>query len=118
MLPGCKAQAASPQGRGCKHFGGPKKRYLKCACEPFEQISKARSDVSVGEADLLQIPQGPRTEACLRNNCVVGVQARARPSGLACLCAQGQFTVPVRHSAAAAGFPGTSRCGWEWHCGY
>jgi hypothetical protein len=40
------------------------------------QISKARADVSVGEKDLLETPQGPRTEACLRNNCVVGVQVR------------------------------------------
>ena len=48
--------------------------------------SKARDDVSVTEADLLQIPQGPRTEACLRNNCVVGVQyLEAWLGGLGCV---------------------------------
>ena len=38
------------------------------------------------EADLLKIPQGPRTEACLRNNCVVGVQyLEAWLGGLGCV---------------------------------
>jgi malate synthase len=49
------------------------------------QIGKARADVSVTERDLLQVPTGPRTEACLRNNCVVGVQVR-RSRDPACCC--------------------------------
>ena len=48
--------------------------------------SKSRHDVSVTEADLLKIPQGPRTEACLRHNCVVGVQyLEAWLGGLGCV---------------------------------
>ncbi len=50
------------------------------------QISKARADVSVSERDLLAVPKGPRTEACLRNNCVVGVQyLEAWLGGLGCV---------------------------------
>lgn len=50
------------------------------------QIAKARADVSVSERDLLAVPQGPRTEACLRNNCVVGVQyLEAWLGGLGCV---------------------------------
>lgn len=50
------------------------------------QISKARTDVSVAERDLLAVPKGPRTEACLRNNCVVGVQyLEAWLGGLGCV---------------------------------
>ncbi|CAK0786075.1 hypothetical protein CVIRNUC_009288 [Coccomyxa viridis] len=53
---------------------------------PNQIGSKARDDVSVTEVDLLQIPQGPRTEACLRNNCVVGVQyLEAWLGGLGCV---------------------------------
>ena len=38
------------------------------------------------EEDLLKIPQGPRTEACLRHNCVVGVQyLEAWLGGLGCV---------------------------------
>ena len=48
--------------------------------------SKARDDVNVIEEDLLKIPQGPRTEACLRHNCVVGVQyLEAWLGGLGCV---------------------------------
>ena len=48
--------------------------------------SKPRHDVSVTEEDLLRIPQGPRTEACLRHNCVVGVQyLEAWLGGLGCV---------------------------------
>ncbi len=48
--------------------------------------SKPRTDVNVTEADLLTIPKGPRTEACLRNNCVVGVQyLEAWLGGLGCV---------------------------------
>ena len=48
--------------------------------------SKARDDVNVTEEDLLKIPQGPRTEACLRHNCVVGVQyLEAWLGGLGCV---------------------------------
>ena len=48
--------------------------------------SKPRDDVVVTEADLLKIPQGPRTEACLRNNCVVGVQyLEAWLGGMGCV---------------------------------
>jgi hypothetical protein len=40
----------------------------------------------VGEADLLSVPRGPRTEACLRHNCVVGVQyLEAWLGGLGCV---------------------------------
>ena len=40
----------------------------------------------VGAADLLTVPQGPRTEACLRHNCVVGVQyLEAWLGGLGCV---------------------------------
>ncbi|KAK9833449.1 hypothetical protein WJX81_006415 [Elliptochloris bilobata] len=50
------------------------------------QIGKARDDVQVGEADLLTVPKGPRTEACLRHNCVVGVQyLEAWLGGLGCV---------------------------------
>lgn len=43
-------------------------------------------DVNVSEADLLAVPRGPRTEACLRNNCVVGVQyLEAWLGGLGCV---------------------------------
>jgi malate synthase len=38
------------------------------------QIHVKREDVSVGEADLLQVPEGTRTEAGLRHNVRVGVQ--------------------------------------------
>jgi malate synthase len=42
--------------------------------------------VQVGEADLLSVPRGPRTEACLRHNCVVGVQyLEAWLGGLGCV---------------------------------
>lgn len=48
--------------------------------------SKPRQDVNVTEEDLLKIPQGPRTEACLRHNCVVGVQyLEAWLGGLGCV---------------------------------
>lgn len=48
--------------------------------------SKPRHDVNVTEEDLLKIPQGPRTEACLRHNCVVGVQyLEAWLGGLGCV---------------------------------
>jgi malate synthase len=55
-------------------------------CVVRTQISKAREDVHVTESDLLAIPRGPRTEACLRNNCVVGVQyLEAWLGGLGCV---------------------------------
>jgi malate synthase A len=38
------------------------------------QIDRKREDVSVGAKDLLQVPQGTRTEAGLRHNVRVGVQ--------------------------------------------
>jgi malate synthase len=38
------------------------------------QIHVKREDVSVGEADLLRVPEGTRTEAGLRHNVRVGVQ--------------------------------------------
>jgi malate synthase len=38
------------------------------------QLNKLREDVSVGQADLLKVHQGPRTEAGLRENIRVGVQ--------------------------------------------
>jgi malate synthase len=38
------------------------------------QLDVARGDVSVGAADLLRVPAGPRTEAALRLNVRVGVQ--------------------------------------------
>lgn len=40
----------------------------------------------MGAADLLTVPKGPRTEACLRHNCVVGVQyLEAWLGGLGCV---------------------------------
>ena len=65
------------------------------------QISKARADVNVTERDLLQIPTGPRTEACLRNNCVVGVQVlqlrfACLLCGSAALCEKGRLC-PSEH---------------------
>jgi len=38
------------------------------------QIHVKREDVAVGEADLLRVPEGTRTEAGLRHNVRVGVQ--------------------------------------------
>ncbi|KAK9813021.1 hypothetical protein WJX72_007639 [[Myrmecia] bisecta] len=50
------------------------------------QIDKLRLDVNVTASDLLQVPRGPRTEACLRNNIVVGVQyLEAWLGGLGCV---------------------------------
>ena len=65
----------------------PKTLKWLCACA---QISKARADVNVTERDLLRIPTGPRTEACLRNNCVVGVQVRGSCALLHCPVALSQ----------------------------
>jgi malate synthase len=45
-----------------RHLAGP------------NQIDKKRDDVKVGAADLLRIPEGPRTEAGLRHNIRVSVQ--------------------------------------------
>ena len=42
--------------------------------------------LQVGAEDLLSVPKGPRTEACLRHNCVVGVQyLEAWLGGLGCV---------------------------------
>jgi malate synthase len=50
------------------------------------QIDKKREDVNVTRQDLLQIPDGPRTEAALRNNISVGVQyLEAWLGGLGCV---------------------------------
>jgi malate synthase len=38
------------------------------------QLDRARDDVNVGAADLLQVHEGTRTEACFRENIRVGVQ--------------------------------------------
>jgi malate synthase len=38
------------------------------------QIHRKREDVQIGEADLLQVPMGTRTDAGLRHNLRVGVQ--------------------------------------------
>ena len=49
-------------------------------------LSRPRSDVNVTERDLLTVPQGPRTEATLRHNCVVGVlYLEAWLRGLGCV---------------------------------
>jgi malate synthase len=48
--------------------------------------SKPRLDVNVTERDLLTVPEGPRTEATLRHNCVVGVlYLEAWLRGLGCV---------------------------------
>lgn len=48
--------------------------------------SKPRLDVQVTEKDLLTVPEGPRTEATLRHNCVVGVlYLEAWLRGLGCV---------------------------------
>eukprot|EP00884_Botryococcus_braunii_P015576 jgi/Botrbrau1/2701/Bobra.0203s0044.2 len=50
------------------------------------QINVLRPDVNVSEKDLLTVPDGPRTEATLRNNCVVGVMyLEAWLGGLGCV---------------------------------
>ncbi|KAK9837206.1 hypothetical protein WJX84_001841 [Apatococcus fuscideae] len=50
------------------------------------QISKQRPDVQASEQALLAAPQGPRTEATLRTNCLVGVQyLEAWLGGLGCV---------------------------------
>lgn len=59
---------------------------LEWSCLHAQIDSKPRHDVNVTEEDLLKIPQGPRTEACLRHNCVVGVQyLEAWLGGLGCV---------------------------------
>lgn len=50
------------------------------------QIDKKREDVKVTRENLLEVPQGQRTEACLRNNISVGVQyLEAWLGGMGCV---------------------------------
>ena len=54
--------------------------------EANQILSRPRLDVSVTERDLLTVPEGPRTEATLRHNCVVGVlYLEAWLRGLGCV---------------------------------
>jgi len=72
------------------------------------QLGVARSDVAVGQADLLAVPAGPRTRATLVTNCQVGVAyAAAWLGGLGC--------VPLHHlmeDAATAEICRTQV--WQW----
>jgi malate synthase len=49
------------------------KQIFDQAMPDANQIDNARDDVDVGAADLLAVPSGPITEACLRKNVHVGV---------------------------------------------
>ncbi|MBF5046208.1 malate synthase A [Aggregicoccus sp. 17bor-14] len=72
------------------------------------QISNAREDVRVGEADLLQVPSGSRTEEGLRHNIRVGVQYLAAwLGGLGC--------VPLYNLMEDAATAEISRAQvWQW----
>ncbi len=72
------------------------------------QLTRLREDVSVGEADLLAVPRGTRTEAGLRWNLRVGVQyLEAWLRGVGC--------VPLYHLMEDAATAEISRTQvWQW----
>lgn len=81
-----KALHSGLPGQQARHFVKPLHLMAESSFCPVQITSKPRTDVSVTEADLLAIPKGPRTEACLRNNCVVGVQyLEAWLGGMGCV---------------------------------
>ncbi len=72
------------------------------------QIGKKREDVHVGAADLIQIPQGTKTEAGLRQNIAVGIgYIEAWLRGIGC--------VPLFHLMEDAATAEISRAQvWQW----
>ena len=72
------------------------------------QLENLRSDVKVTEADLLQAPQGERTEAGLRHNIRVGIQYLAA-------WLNGQGCVPLYDVMEDAATAEISRAQvWQW----
>jgi malate synthase len=72
------------------------------------QIDNLREDVSVGQAELLRVPRGTRTEEGLRHNILVGVQYMAAwLGGLGC--------VPLYNLMEDAATAEISRAQvWQW----
>jgi malate synthase len=72
------------------------------------QLSNRREDTEVTAADLLQVPEGPITEAGLRQNLSVGIQyCAAWLAGLGC--------VPLNHLMEDAATAEVSRTQvWQW----
>ena len=59
---------------------------LSLGSQGLNIMSMCVGRAQVGAADLLTVPKGPRTEACARHNCVVGVQyLEAWLGGLGCV---------------------------------
>ncbi|HET7306376.1 MAG TPA: malate synthase A [Gammaproteobacteria bacterium] len=76
--------------------------------EGSNQVGRLREDVSVGAADLLRVPEGPITEAGMRNNISVAIQYLAA-------WLEGSGCVPINHlmeDAATAEIARTQL--WQW----
>ncbi|HET8648682.1 MAG TPA: malate synthase A [Gemmatimonadales bacterium] len=72
------------------------------------QISRQRDDVQVSAADLLQVPEGPITEAGMRQNITVGIRYLAAWLG-------GQGAVPIFNLMEDAATCEISRSQlWQW----
>jgi malate synthase len=75
------------------------------------QIDRARDDVSITEAELLAVPQGPKTMHALRHNVRVGVQYLAAwLEGLGCVPLYG-----LMEDAATAEISRASVWQWQHH---